>query len=86
MTTRYHARAIFDDNDTLKHAEIVVVEQYWSQDDGWQEGDVVDHGEWRVSERSDDVLERMGWQRVGTKGWVYVVYGYVVGVKPLALF
>jgi hypothetical protein len=94
MTVGYYAKATIRGSDTVDQAEIIVVETHWSQDDGWQEGDIVDSAEWFytlddekgaiIFEPTDAVLGRMGWQR--ESDWVDLGYGYVVSVKPLALF
>jgi len=93
LTVRHHARAIDYDDYASDQPEIFISEEHWSQEDGWQYGDIVDSAEWRYTvdstgtmfyEPADAVLSRMGWQR--ESDWVDVGFGFFTTVKPLALF
>jgi hypothetical protein len=94
MSTQYYAKATIGGDDTVDQGEIIVVETHWSQDDGWQEGDIVDSAEWLFTfddeegaiafEPIDIALERMGWQKLHKQYWtVDAGWNYVTRVKPL---
>lgn len=92
MTVEYYAEASIGGSNTINHAEIIVVEKHWLQDDGWQQGDIVDSAQWRytfydkkgtiIFEPLDNALERMGWRKLHQHYWVDIGSGYVTSVKP----
>jgi hypothetical protein len=98
MAIRHYAKASDVEYDAFgwDQAQVTIVEEHWSRDNGWEEGGVLSSAEWlstvddvtgiRVFEPADAILENMGWQRLSQHDWVDVAYGYVASVKPLALF